>query len=144
MVSLVASISLMWMASSWAGQMVDGHVHKAPHKGVIAHLGPHHVEWRVDRGKIVAWLLDEKLHVVPPANRALRAELEIDGAKKSLSLTARGDRFEVGWFVDSHVRMSGTLELTDGKKTFKGPVRWTALDARDRLDDTLGLDGQKL
>src|SRR5262245_35170479 len=91
------------LLSLWLGPMVDGHVHKAPHGGVIAHAGPYHVEMFVSEDAIRVWILDDKEKVVPPpAGSALTLTVERESSnledkqlvRTVLPLKLAADRFE--------------------------------------------------
>lgn len=126
------------------GQMVDGHVHKAAHGGVIAHLGRQHLEVLVDQHRIEAWLLDEKERPLPPRGE-LRITLEIPGeAPRTLTLPAGETRYAAPVSLDLPPEMHIGAELRIGKQVRRVRFRWTVLDARHRLDDTAAPDGRKL
>jgi hypothetical protein len=141
----------------WAGQLVDGHVHSAPHGGVLAHCGPYLVEVVVRRGPDVAeklpvaaltgqtravvpdariqvWLLTEKEMPVMPAGR----KLKVRSTGHHASLPAQDDGFQ-GKLAVSDREVPLDLELIDGGRVQRAHLVWSALDERERLDDGPGL-----
>ncbi len=131
-----------------AGQMVDGHVYKANHGGVIAHLDRKHVvEVIVGEGLVTVWLLDEKEKVIPPKSirGQVRVVLEksVDGKKRTQTVVLQQvvDRLEGRASVRETDTVTGTLELRLKGRITKAVFHWTPLDARKRLDDRLDSEG---
>jgi hypothetical protein len=136
---------LLMLVSFWAGQMVDGHVHDAPHGGKIAHLGALHLELRVDEREIQVWLLDQKMKIVPPRGRALEVVVSPKGrARQVLRLVPADDHFRAVVDLMGLPELEVTAALKSGRRIDRTSFRWTILDAQHRLDDTLEMNGVKL
>jgi hypothetical protein len=141
----------------WGGQLVDGHVHRAPHGGVLAHCGSYLVEVVVRRApdvaerlpvaalvgqsKVVvpdadveAWLLSEKDSAVAPGAR----KLKVRSAGREATLPVRGDGF-AGKLAVGDREVPLELELVDGNRTARAHLVWSNLDERGRLDDAPSL-----
>jgi hypothetical protein len=154
----------MWMGlvmvlCTWSGPLVDGHVHKAPHAGVIVHSGPYHLELVVQDLAIQVWLLDQAERVVrPPADASLVLTFDrpvkgrirfkagqngvlAEPGTNEVALVLVGDRFQATFTLERVVTTGFTAqaELRVGAKIFKSAFRWTPLDATHRLDDRLKL-----
>lgn len=130
-----------------AGQMVDGHVHKAHHGGVIAHFDRKHVEVVVGEGLVTVWLLNEKERVIPPkgirGQVRLVLEKSVDGGTKTQTVVLQkvADHLEASADVQEADTVTGTLEFRLKGRVTKAAFRWTPLDARKRLDDSLDQEG---
>jgi hypothetical protein len=136
---------LLLMVSWWGGELVDGHVHKTPHGGKIAHLGVLHLEMRVEEREIRIWLLDQQMKTVSPKGQVLQVTVSPkDRPKQTLSLLPTDDHFR------AHVELVGlpelqvTAVLTTKGKTAQTTFRWTILDARERIEDSDPQEGLKL
>jgi hypothetical protein len=142
----------------WAGQLVDGHVHAAPHGGKIVHLGAQHLELRVGEKQIEAWILDHKLRTVLPREMpggALKLTLVPQGDKLSktekaarkpqtVAMTPEDDHFRAAVDLLGLPQLTVTAELESaGRTTVRKTFTWTPLDARDRLNDIAPLEGLK-
>jgi hypothetical protein len=140
----VAGILLMLL--SWVGgELVDGHVHVAPHGGKIAHLGALHLEMRVEESRVRIWLLDQQLKAVPPKSLSLQVTISPkDRPKQVLSLVPEGDHFAARAELVGLPTLQVTAALTTRGKRAQTSFRWTILDARERIDDSDPIDGQKL
>lgn len=122
----------------WMGQKVDGHVHAPPHGGTIAHAGPYHLELLVEESWIEVWVLDARLKTVPPKDLSLRVTLEPkDREKQVLTLAPTGDRFRAAAKLEGFPDLVATAELATAKGIVRGVFRWTLLDARHRMDDSM-------
>jgi hypothetical protein len=128
----------------WAGQMIDGHVHKVQNGGVLVHCGGRVLEVIVRRrGELLgqiplvdieAWLFDEKDAWVPPAGRTLR--LREAGRRKEVTLEVVRDHFEGKLPVsadDGPVPIE--VDLIDRGRVKRARLTWTNLDERERMDD---------
>jgi hypothetical protein len=132
--------------SVWSGQLVDGHVHRAPHSGVIAHAGAYHLELVLAEDGEQLWVLDESEQVVrPPAGARLSLTFEQlepkpdrdAPAAKPLHLMPADDHFER---LSARGRAPSTrtlvrAELLMGGKTLRALFVYTLLDYRHRLWD---------
>jgi len=138
--------ALLMTAFLWAGEMVDGHVHKAPHGGKIAHIGDHqHVELRVDETEVVVWILDENARPLSPKGRSLRLTITPkDRPKQTVVMTARDDHFRGAVELLGLPELQVTAELKFGRQTAQTSFRWTILDAPERIQDSDPYDGLKL
>jgi hypothetical protein len=146
----------------WGGQLVDGHVHKAPHGGVLAHCGPYLVEVVVRRApdvadrlpvaalvgqakavvpdaQVEAWLLSEKDTAVTPGAR----KLKVRSAGREAALPVRGDGF-AGTLAVGDREVPLEIELVEGNRTARTHLVWSNLDDRERLDDAPGRRRQPL
>jgi hypothetical protein len=133
-------MSTLWAALLLAGQLVDGHVHAAPHGGVIAHAGPYHLETVVDEDRMDVWVLDGNLKTVAPPG-PLAATLRFkqsDRAAQRVTFTASGDHLHADVPLAGLPSMNVELRLDAAGKPVRASFRFTALDSRHRLDD--GLD----
>jgi hypothetical protein len=132
---------LLAAALLFAGQLVDGHVHKPPHGGVIAHAGPYHVETVVSQGFVDVWLLDKALKVVPPAGHSLAATVRPgEDAPQRLTFAPHDDHFRAAVDLSAVPAMAVEVRVDAGRRAAaRASFRWTALDARQRLDDSLDL-----
>lgn len=146
----------MWWTGSlallavWTGPLVDGHVHKAPHAGVVAHAGAYHLELVVKDATIEVWLLDQNERVVRPVsgssvsltvNRALARPVK---GTKRVVLRWSGDHFESSFGLDPLTGFSARALLVVGGKRLRANFTVTLLDLRHRLVDPLDLDDEKL
>jgi hypothetical protein len=130
---------ILW-ALLMAGQLVDGHVHAAPHGGVIAHAGPYHLESVVDEKRIEVWLLDQNMKPVPAAGHRLAATLRFvqpDRAARSVPFTVEGDHFAAPVDLTGLPSMNVEMRLDPGKKLARAAFRWQAIDSRQRLEDSV-------
>jgi len=136
---------LLVLMSFWAGELVDGHVHVAPHGGKIAHLGALHLELRVDEHEIQVWLLDQKMKTVPPAGRALEVVVAPKGQPKQvLRLVPQDDHLRAEVELDGLPALQVSAALKSGRRTHRTSFRWTIMDARLRLNDELTWEGLHL
>jgi hypothetical protein len=134
----------------WAGPLVDGHVHKAPHSGVIAHAGAYHLELVPKDRVIQVWLLDQRERIVPPASGATLS-LDFDrplsrpvkGAR-SIRLQWATDHFEASFGMEPITGFTARAHLFVAGQRLRATFRVTLLDLRDRLDDRLDMEGEKL
>lgn len=137
--------ALLMLVSFWAGDLVDGHVHVAPHGGKIAHLGALHLEMRVDEDQIQVWLLDQKMKTVPPKGRVLEVVVTPKGRPKQvLRLVPVDDHFRAAVALEGLPELQVTAALKNGKQTERTSFRWTLLDARHRMNDELEMNGLKI
>jgi len=137
--------ALLVLVSFWAGELVDGHVHVAPHGGKIAHLGALHLEMRVDEHEIQVWLLDQKMKTVPPKGRVLEMVVTPKGRPRQvLRLVPAADHFSAVVALEGLPELQVTAALRNGARTDRAAFRWTILDARHRLDDSLEMSGLKI
>jgi hypothetical protein len=118
----------------FAAQMVDGHLHKAPHNGVIVHCGPYLLETVIrDYHVVNTWVMNEKERPVAVGDRSIR--VRVVETKQELALKSAGDHFEVGL---SSAPGGGTMhfdvELRDGRRTYKAAVLWRNIDDMDRMN----------
>jgi hypothetical protein len=133
-------VVLMW----FAGQMLDGHVHKVQNGGKLVHCGGRVVEIVVHRrGEVIAdipvvdvegWLYTEKDAWVPPEGKSLR--LRETSRRIEVTLEPTRDHFAgklpvLGEAGDIPIE----LEVFDGNRTTRARLTWTNLDERERLDD---------
>jgi hypothetical protein len=135
---------LLLAAMLWAGQLVDGHVHKRPHGGALAHCGAYLLEVGVYPDRIDVWLLDEKEATQEPRGKDLT--LSVEGpqlAKRRLTLKPRGDHFRETLSVGHPSELHIKAELRDGPRQCRSTLVWTQLDARDRLDDSVDSNGKR-
>ena len=135
--------------------MVDGHVHKAPHSGVIAHVGPYHIELVARDATIEVWLLDQNERLVLPPensrvflkmNRPIKGPIRFKvggellpapaGADEVL-LVPVGERYESAFDLERVITtgFKARAELRLATRTLPTEFEWTPLDARHRLDD---------
>jgi hypothetical protein len=136
---------LLLLLSWWGGELVDGHVHVAPHGGKIAHLGALHLELKVDEHQIRVWLLDQKLKPVPVEGRTLLVTLTPkEGKPQTPALTREGDHLRAAVSLPGLPELAITAELKSGRRSDKAVFRWSVLDARERIDDSVEGDGEKL
>lgn len=138
----------LFFAIILAGQMVDGHVFKAHHGGVIARLDRKHVvEVVVGEGQVTVWLLNKKEKVIPPKSIRgqvrLVLEKSVDGKRSTQTVVLQqvADRLEGSASVQETDTLTGTIELRLKRRVTRAVFRWTPLDARKRLDDSLDLEG---
>jgi hypothetical protein len=128
----------------WAGQMIDGHVHKVQNGGVLVHCGGRVLEVIVRRRgeaagqvplvDIEAWLFNEKDGWVPPTGRTLR--LREAGQPQDVTLDVVRDHFEGKLPVsadDGPVPIE--VELIHDGRASRARLTWTNLDERERMDD---------
>lgn len=133
------------MLAIWAGPLVDGHVHKASHSGVIAHAGPYHLEVVVRDHVIQAWLLDGRERALSiPADSSLSMNLDPPLPLKKKEFRRFKDRFETPLDFDPSKGFSARAVLVIAGRKFDIAFRVSPLDLRDRLDDTLDRNGEKL
>jgi hypothetical protein len=131
-------MSSIVLAMLLAGQMVDGHVHAAPHGGVISHAGRYHLESVVDEKYIDVWLLDGHMKTVPLVRHALGAILRFqqpDRAPQNVPFTVDGDHFHAPVDLAGLPTLKVEMRLDAGKKQARAAFRWSVLDAR-HIDDT--------
>jgi hypothetical protein len=129
----------------WAGELVDGHVHRAPHGGKIAHLGDGHLELRVNETELQVWLLDQRMRPLPPGPRSLRLTLAPKGRPtQTVVLTPAGDHLRATVDLTGLPDLQITAELRSGRRTAHASFRWTILDAKERIDDSDPSDGLKM
>lgn len=142
----IAGLVVTALAGWWAGQLVDGHVHRAPNGGVIAHLGDQHVEVVVSDGKLQLWLTDREEKVIPPAGHAVKVILKVTGRGQELTLilTPAGNHLQAGAPVEAGDTIAARVEVRASRKVMRTTFRWTPLDARQRLDDSFEANGQLL
>jgi hypothetical protein len=133
--------SLLALAALLAGQLVDGHVHVAPHGGVIAHAGPYHIETVVEEDWMAVWLLDKRMRPVAPAGHTLGATLRrTEDAPETVTFAAQGDHFRAAVDLAGLPPLAVEMRLDSGKHGHaRASFRWTALDARQRLEDGVDL-----
>ena len=129
----------------WMGQLVDGHLHVAPHGGTIAHAGRYHLEFRIDERAVDVWIFDARMRPLAPGARWLRmVATRRQGTTQTIVLAPAGDHLHgVADFVglpDVLVR----LELRSGRRFARAVFKWTQLDRTDRIQDGDPLDGLKL
>jgi hypothetical protein len=118
--------------------LVDGHVHKTPHGGVLAHCGGFLLETGVYPDRIDVWVLNEKEQTLEPRGKQLIVTVEGPQlARRRLALQPRGDHFRETFDVNHPVQLTIKAELRDGSRTCRASYGWTQLDARDRLDDRI-------
>jgi hypothetical protein len=136
---------LLLLVSLWGGELVDGHVHRAPHGGKIAHLGAQHLEMRVDEKQILIWLLDEEMRTLPPNGRALQVTVSPKGRpRQALVLVPIGDHLRAAVDLMGLPELQVSAELKNGRKPLKASFRWTILDATDRIEDSDVLQDLKI
>jgi hypothetical protein len=130
-----------------AGPLVDGHVHKAAHAGVIVHAGPYHLEVVVKDRVTEVWLLDQRERVVrPPEGSSVTLVVTVPqtgpvgSEPRALAGLAKHDHFELSLALGSVITtgFTGRISLRLGSKTHEARLRWTPLDAKHRLDDSFG------
>lgn len=128
--------TLAVLLAGWAGPMVDGHVHKAPHSGVIAHAGPYHIEVVITDTAMRIWLLDQKEQTVPPPAGST-IQVKADRGFRELVLRPAGERYEAPFDLQRVLATGflGRVELRLGSEKIRSEFRWSTLDARHRLDD---------
>jgi hypothetical protein len=141
MTAVLALVTLL------SGQMLDGHVHRQPHGGVLAHCGPYLVEIVVhQRGERTPqqvasvdaelWLTTEDGAPVPPSNRSVR--LKVVGFGGWVAIKPWGDHFEGRVGVrEAFQPISFEAELRDGSRVHRARLQWTNLDDQERLDDRM-------
>jgi hypothetical protein len=130
---------LLLAASLWAGQLVDGHVHKRPHGGALGHCGPLLLEVAIFPDRIDVWLLDEKEVTQEPRGKELTLTVEgPEVPRRRFTARPRGDHFRDSFSYGSPNQVHIVAELRDGGRVCRSTIQWTLLDARDRLDDSLG------
>jgi hypothetical protein len=124
-----------------AGQLVDGHLHLAPHGGVISHAGPYHLETVVDEGWIAVWLLDRRMRPVAPGTHTLAATIRLSQRPpQTVAFGARGDHFRAEVDLAGLPTLAVEMRLDASKHArARASFRWTALDARQRLLDGVDL-----
>jgi hypothetical protein len=134
----------------WIGPLVDGHVHKVPHSGVIAHAGAYHLELVPKDRAIEVWLLDQREQVVPPASRSTLSltfdrplTRPVKGAKH-VTLQLVRDHFESPFGMEPITGFTARADLVVGGQKLRATFAVSLLDLRQRLDDTLDLQGEKL
>jgi hypothetical protein len=136
--------ALVLAVAFWAGQLVDGHVHKTPHAGVLAHCGAHLLETAVYPDRIDVWLLNEKEQTQEPRGKQLAMVVEGPQLpRRRILLKPRGDHFRETFDVNHPTQLSMKVELRDGARVCRASIGWTQLDARDRLDDQMESGGLK-
>jgi hypothetical protein len=142
--------ALLALLAVWAGALVDGHVHKAPHSGVIAHAGPYHLELVVKDHLVQVWLLDGQERTVPPPPGSSLSlvidhplERPIKGTRR-VALQRATDHFECPFRMDPMAGFTADAQLTVRRQRLRARFVVTLLDFRDRLDDTLDTGGEKL
>src|SRR2546421_12065723 len=120
-----------------AGQLVDGHVHLAPHGGVILHAGPYHLETVIDEAWIDVWVLDKRMRPVAPAGHTLAATVRpTERPPQTVTFAAQGDHFRAALDLVGLPTLAVEMRLDTGKHApARASFRWTALDARQRLED---------
>jgi hypothetical protein len=137
--------SLVLAVAAWAGQLVDGHVHKTPHAGVVAHCGAYLLETAVYPDRIDVWLLNEKEQTQEPRGKVLTMVVEGPQlSRRRIVLKPRSDHFRETFDVDHPTQLTMKAELRDGARVCRVQIGWTQLDARDRLDDEIEARGLKL
>jgi hypothetical protein len=128
----------------FAGQLIDGHVHKVQNGGRLVHCGGRVVEIVVHhRGEVLdgvpvvdveGWLFTEKDAWLPPEGRTLR--LRETRRRAEVTLQPTRDHFEGKLPIASE---DGTvpieLELADRGRTSRARLTWTNLDDRERIED---------
>lgn len=148
------------VAGLWVGQMVDGHVHKAPHGGVVVHAGPYHLEVVVLDREIEVWVLDraERPATLPggatvavalragdqsgPARQVCGAKRTVDASVPQLVFRQRAKaRFTAPLVLGGAVGKGvwGCVQVRVGSKVHVAPFKWTLLDATHRINDGLKL-----
>jgi|SRR6185436_1366282 len=136
---------LLMLLSWWGGELVDGHVHVAPHGGKIAHLGALHLEMRVEESRVRIWLLDRQMKTVAPKGQSLQVTISPkDRSKQVLSLVPEGDHFAAPADLVGLPTLQVTAALKAKGKRAQTTFRWTILDARERIDDSDPIDGRRL
>jgi hypothetical protein len=126
--------------SLWSGPLVDGHVHKAPHSGVIAHAGPYHLELVISEDGEELWVLDKHERVLRPragTSLALTFEPSNAPASKAVKLVLSDDHF-TRRSTRGRVPCTKTLvraDLVIGGKTLHAVFVYNLLDFRHRLWD---------
>jgi hypothetical protein len=129
----------------WVGQMVDGHVHVAPHGGTISHAGPYHLEVVVDEKGVDLWVLDRHMKPVAAAGHSVRlTAMPRGGPAQRLVLSPSGDRWQAAADLASFPALEFKVQVRWGRKTAHASFRWTLLDRRDRIQDGDPLQGLKL
>jgi hypothetical protein len=139
----------------WSGQLVDGHVHRAPHGGVLAHCGPYLVEVVVRRTgdvteklpvsavlgqtpavvpdtEVDVWLLTERETAVNPGARRLK----VRSGGREATLAVLGGGFS-GRMALRDPSIPLDVEVSESGHTEHVHLTWTNLDDRARLDDGL-------
>jgi hypothetical protein len=144
-----------WMAIAaaflvWSGPVVDGHVHRAAHGGVMAHAGPYHFELVLADDAVQLWVLDRDERTVRlPADARLSLTIERPGLKlppgykvrpeapARLERAASGDHFRAP--PQAHLRNPARVlvkaELTMAGKTYRAELPCEPLDFKHRLYD---------
>ena len=133
----------------WSGPLVEGHVHKAAHGGVMAHAGPYHLELVLADDAIELWVLDQDERVVrlPPGARVsltferpglkLPPGFKVAPEPKVLDLPASGDRFSARPLP--HFRNPAKVlvraELRIAGKVHRADIACDTLDFKHRLLD---------
>jgi len=130
-------VALVGLALLWSGPKVDGHIHKAPHGGVIVHVaGLRHLELVVADGMMRVWVLDERERVMPPkagSTVTVNTDFGATSAPNLLRLELVGDHYEVRFRTDHG--FTARVAATVAGRQVEAVLRWTMLDARDRLND---------
>jgi hypothetical protein len=133
---LVGAFGSMPLGGAWGGPLVRGHVHKAPHGGVIAHVGDDHVELVVSDGLITVWLTDRAEKVIPPGGEEVRVAFKVkEKPAVTITLHPKGDRREAKAQVEAGDVIAGRVEVRRDKKVLTTSFQWSPLDARQRLND---------
>jgi hypothetical protein len=145
---LAAAVGFLSVLRLFCGVMVDGHVHVAPHGGVIAHAGGagHHLEMVVDEKGIDLWLLDQRLKTVSRERaRVMTLTVTPSGGKAApVSLGQQGDHLHGAVELPDPPRLSAVADVLIGKRKVRVTLSWGPLDERRRLDDTDPMAGLKL
>jgi hypothetical protein len=144
------AIAVAWLL--WSGPLIDGHVHKAAHGGVIAHAGPYHLELVLADEAVEMWVLDQDERVVRlPADARLSLTFERPGQKlppgykvpgpKVLPLSLSRDHFRARPLSDfrNPGRVLVRVELHIGGKVHRAEIDCGPLDFKHRLYDGLDL-----
>jgi hypothetical protein len=133
---LAGVLGAMPLGAARGGPLVRGHVHKAPHGGVIAHVGDDHVELVVSDGLITVWLTDRAEKVISPGGEEVRVTYKVKGKPvATVALQPTGDRREAKAQVEAGDVIAGRVEVRRDKKTLTTSFQWSPLDARQRLND---------
>ena len=138
--------AMLW-AALIAGQLVDGHLHAAPHGGVIAHAGALHLETVVEETGMEVWLLDRRGKPLPSTGHTLAATLRFqspDRPAQTVTFAPSGDHFRALVDLAGLPALNVELRLDAGKRTTRAAFRWTLLDARHRLGDGDPLEGVRM
>jgi hypothetical protein len=93
---------------------------------------------RVNEHDVRVWLLDRRLAPVPPAGNKLVLTIRPKGRPaQTVTLAPERDHFHAAVDLAGLPDLTVSAQLTTGSRTFHASLRWTIMDATDRIEDSV-------